>query len=345
MPFRTPLDLYQDRLTALNKRRLLKPMSFSEVFDSSVRVIQLYGLRILLSTLVPTSICYLSLIVFNTFVLPTFFGAKSDAVLDQVSEVITAGGLLVFNIIPLMILGASFGMAFTSRLATRYMLGDKPDLDDIEQESQSAHLGMARTIGAMIVCSLWIPLVVVLAFLGITVVQQSIKSALVIDIISILLYTFGVLAAFLIPPILAGKVSLATSAFVSEGLAGFTACRRSAQLMKGSGHVTSGYGVLWGIWLLVLFIDLCLWAGFQGIFAILGISGYADFLQSSGQWGLLAGGAIASLPSFFVLWLTIPVFSAATTVLYYDRRVRMEAYDIRILSQDVTKANLARRNR
>lgn len=342
MPFRTPLDLYQDRLTALDRRRLLRPMTLTETLDSAFRVIQLYGVRILLATIIPTALCYLSLIFFNTFVLPTVFGASSNVVLEQVSEIAIASGILFFNILPLLIIGVSYGVAFTSRVTVRHMLGDKPNLPEIEDESRLAHLGMASTIAATLIQIFSVPIFVTISLIGITILQQSTPNNLILDIIAVTLWTLGTVCAILIPPIVAGKVSLSTSVFVAEGQSGLAASKRSSQLVKGSGFVPSGYASIWGLWLLVAFIDLCIWTGLQGIFSILGIVSYADYLRTTGEFGTLMSGAINALPSFLVLWLTIPVISASLTVLYYDRRVRMEAYDIRILAQDVFKADSSR---
>ena len=50
-------------------------------------------------------------------------------------------------------------------------------------------------------------------------------------------------------------------------------------------------------------------------------------------------GVVGLLPYFLSLWVTIPVWAVTVTIIYYERRVRLEGYDIEALAQDVWHPN------
>ena len=46
-------------------------------------------------------------------------------------------------------------------------------------------------------------------------------------------------------------------------------------------------------------------------------------------------GMVFGVPTFVSLWLLLPLWSTAMTVLYYDRIVRIEAYDVSLILEDI----------
>jgi hypothetical protein len=52
-------------------------------------------------------------------------------------------------------------------------------------------------------------------------------------------------------------------------------------------------------------------------------------------YGSIVRSTLAALPYYIVLWLMTPFWATFCTVLYFDRRVRIEGFDIRMLAKDV----------
>ena len=46
-------------------------------------------------------------------------------------------------------------------------------------------------------------------------------------------------------------------------------------------------------------------------------------------------GVLALVPYFLSLWVVIPVWAVTVTIIYFERRVRLEGYDIEALAADV----------
>jgi hypothetical protein len=39
-----------------------------------------------------------------------------------------------------------------------------------------------------------------------------------------------------------------------------------------------------------------------------------------------------------MLWVLIPVWCTTTTILYFERRIRLEGYDIELLARDMVRS-------
>lgn len=337
------MDAYQDRLTAMDRRRLLRPLTQTEIIDQAVRVLQLFGLRLMGASLLTSSLYYLSMVFFATFVAPTIMGAQATGFWGQAAEIAVAGLILLFNIVPLFVIGISFGTLMTSRLAAHYMMGDRSETDSIESDAFRGIFGMAATIGVALFRTMLCVFVAIAFWLVAAMLSQTFPGNVWLDLFVVLTSAFGVLSSAVIPPIVMGNVSLAPVVYAVEGVSGTVACKRSKTLLSGQGHVPSGYGNLIGSWLLVIFVGFCLYGGLSAAFGVLGIFEWSSAMRSSGRFGPLLAGIVDTLPMFVSLWIAIPLYSSILTVLYYDRRVRMEAYDIKILAQDVLRSHTGRR--
>ena len=79
-----------------------------------------------------------------------------------------------------------------------------------------------------------------------------------------------------------------------------------------------------------------------GIYTVLQFLNVAEFLTSftSEAWAFsLINGVVDALPLWISLWLIIPFWGSVTTALYYDRRVRLEGFDIKTLNEDIAHAD------
>ena len=147
----------------------------------------------------------------------------------------------------------------------------------------------------------------------------------------------GLIAGFIMVPVVMSRLSLAPAIAAIEGVRPKTAMQRSKTLMAKSRHIPSGYDTLLNLWVVSILVALVLWVGFYSAF---GMSGLTDLITSFGGrtvlWSLLAE-TLLTLPTFLAVWLLVPFMTCCVTVLYYDRRVRLEALDIEAMAHDVLK--------
>ncbi|HZR98706.1 MAG TPA: hypothetical protein VFE37_08370 [Chloroflexota bacterium] len=122
--------------------------------------------------------------------------------------------------------------------------------------------------------------------------------------------------------------SLAIPALVVEGLGAIAALGRSQALVRGAWWRTLLTLILLGILLLVLWgiayaLVSALVSGVQSVLAP-GVRGQTDW-----------AAAVESLLNSAVGLVFGPLLYIGLTLMYYDRRVRAEAYDLSVLAQDL----------
>jgi len=70
--------------------------------------------------------------------------------------------------------------------------------------------------------------------------------------------------------------------------------------------------------------------------------GIAEQSRSLADWpyvGVILQKVLELFPLFLAIWIIIPVWCTTTTLLYYERRIRLEGYDILALAQEVWRAD------
>ncbi len=113
------------------------------------------------------------------------------------------------------------------------------------------------------------------------------------------------------------------------------AFRRSGELVKGEWWRV--FGIMFAIQLLSLMIDLILTTSSTLIFALSGIAGEIDLLEMIRQtmWGPHAEieGVLHLLHAIrsAISALTMPIAAIGSTLLYFDRRIRNEGFDIEMM--------------
>jgi hypothetical protein len=127
----------------------------------------------------------------------------------------------------------------------------------------------------------------------------------------------AILLILAVPPAIYAvvRVSFAAPAIVIEGVTGWGGLRRSWSLSTGS------WGRIFGILLLVS-VMVAIMSG-----TISGFLGLPSFALGEAQ-RVAAMSAAAAVTSVFV----IPIQLIAVTLLYYDLRIRREAFDLEMLA-------------
>lgn len=319
-------------------------MNHSETFDLSLQLYRMVGWPLLKVTVFPTFFCLAAVAFFADYVAPGYAWTEAgNAPSEQIVEAIVLTLLSVFVAAPLMIIGVSMISAIASRLVSDFMVGNVPDI-------KAATLSLKRTLPRL----LWLgaretligssgvlisaALFVLSGYLNMTTDTTSPMAGVI--------YGLGILAifaAFIVFAIQACFHALVAPAAVLENLGAKAAARRSRQLMKAHGYHPSGYERIINLYLLLLFIAAILGAGFGSVFALFSPNEIIRNVGLGGAPGAILEQAIALLPLFLVLWTVIPVWAVTVTIIYYERRVRLEGYDIEALAAEVWRAD--RQNR
>jgi hypothetical protein len=137
--------------------------------------------------------------------------------------------------------------------------------------------------------------------------------------------------------------AIAPQVMTLEGLKPGASARRSKQLLRAQGVHPSGYGSVWTLYSLLALLLLFVAGGISGCLSLVGFPENVKGLLSNIPFSPVLVELLSLLPTFLVLWTLMPLWAIATTIIYYDRRIRLEGYDIEALAEDVWRADRSRR--
>jgi hypothetical protein len=157
--------------------------------------------------------------------------------------------------------------------------------------------------------------------------------------IIIVLGIFGLMAGGWICLAVLANDALVAPVAVLEDLGPRMAGKRARALMKKAPIHGSGTQAIWTLYPLILFIVCVLYFGILACLAIAGSEGFLTNITSGLPFQPLLLGAFDLLPAFLTIWTVIPVWATTVTMLYFDRRIRLEGFDIEILGRDLARTS------
>lgn len=315
-------------------------MEPTEIMDLAMRVYQTFGLTMLRATAIPAIFCFASLVFVTEYIVPSFFTTRhAESTPAQVGEA-GANLLLGFGVGgPLFLIGVSYASGVIVHLVADF-IGGRP------ANEAGANAGARRLLGRLLLLNVrelfqaWSG--VVIAFIALAagsllsdVLPDENLWPAVASLVAVLGFLFGGVAI----PIVLSRHCLAPSAMVLEGERVRGAIRRSVELMKGSPWGPSGYGVTMLLFLAELLILLLIWVGASLSLGMLDALNQARALEGIPWIGVGLRAVLDYFPLFLAVWITIPVWCTTTTLLYYERRIRLEGYDIVSLAQEVWRTD------
>lgn len=230
---------------------------------------------------------------------------------DQIQNVFNiAGTILLFGgilaLINVFVVLPLAEAATTRAVSDRYL--------DRQASIMSSYAAAVRRLGALIVQSLILTLGFAIAFGAAALISIGLAAALGGAAIGLAVILF--LAVAVVAIVVYVRTSVAAPAIVLEHLSGWRGLVRSWNLVRGL------FWRMLGIRLLLLLITLII----SGIVvALLTLAGTA--LDANGNFILQqVASAIAAV-------FVSPITYIAVTLLYYDARIRKEAFDIEMLAQ------------
>ncbi len=332
----SPEQFMQKRMRSVDRRRLLQPRTTSQIVDFTARTYQKLAWPIMRLTVPSTFLFFVSLVFFQTFILPGIFQTQAPGDLrQQFEEVMLVVSLGVFVGLPIALLAMSYSIGLASRAVAEYVLEQKVDTDSALEASSKG----VRTMFPLLINIFFrsgIYLVIAGALFMVSAYFESTGNEIVAEGMTVIA-VLGLTVSLIIVPIFFGSLSMAPAVAAIEGVGAKRALERGGILIKKARHISSGYDALLHVWVIAVVCGALLWGG---TYAVLGESGAIGVLEeAAGQnflWSIFAE-TVAALPGLFTIWLIIPYLACGLTVIYFDRRVKLEALDIETMAHDVIK--------
>jgi hypothetical protein len=315
---------------------ILEPMSTGDVIDRTVRLYRRNFTPMVAVVAIPTLIGYLSSMMFwfgYTRLLPDLESQSSTPEFDGGALIMLGLGMIGY---PLWFFAMVVTVAALSRVVGDHiMLGEpvtfRKCFSAIRRRLSDITLMGLLSFGLVFALSivLWIVLVAVVLIVGL--VAGAIAGLGLPSWMTVVITTLAVLLAvaggiYVLLHVLARVVFLPQVVMI-EGQSAGAALSRAMSLGSGNWYRVGA------IMLFVYFVSLSLLAAFTLPF--IGILGYFDVLSAefflSPGWNVVY--AAFNQISNLLVW---PIWIVSFTLLYFDSRVRKEAYDLELLAREVS---------
>jgi hypothetical protein len=340
-----PVARYLSQRSARHERKLqLRPMSSGEVIDAGLRVYQALGWTFLRITAVPALFCLAGFAFLVLYVLPGLTTtAQPMDIMVQIAEASVALAMALFIGGPLFLLGFSYSTAVITHLVADYVVGNPLDPAQAERQARGQlpklfFVSMRELLLSVSGLGVAIALMMGGALLSEMTPETSALAGLVAFVG--ILGLFGGVLVFLY---VASRHALAAPAAVLEDLSGRQAAARSKELFRAVPYHGSGTGAIWTLYFLLFFVGLLLVGGMFLSAQMLGMFGILEGISQALPFGDTILTALSLLPWYVVIWTLLPVWAATVVLVYYERRVRLEGYDIEALASEIGRHGRASR--
>lgn len=315
-------------------------MSSSEVIDVSFRMFQVLGWTFLRLSIGPVLFCMAAMAFVLQYALPGFFETTNNTdFFVQLKEASLAVALSFLVGGPLFLVGVSAITASVTQLVSDYMVGNVPD----ERVAQAA---MTKALPKLLLLSfreLLLSssglLVIVALLMASALLSKILPSQEVLSGVIVGVGMLGFIPAGLIFLYVRVTHALAPTITVLENPAANQAAKRSKYLVNTADFQGSGQSTIVSLFFLCGFITVVLWVGLSITASMFDLGNQVEVFASNFPLPGLLTKAFELIPAFLSLWIVMPLWAATTTVLYYDRRIRLEGYDIEALAGDVWRAD------
>ncbi|HEY0866616.1 MAG TPA: hypothetical protein VGE01_04535 [Fimbriimonas sp.] len=322
-----------ERIVASERRARLRPMTSGEILDQAMGVYRALGWSFLKLSLVPSLFCLAAYAFFTSYVWPAMQSTRDPgSVSTQLSE---AAMLLALSILvggPLFLTGLTYITGLVVGLAANYLVG-RPTVENQAQRDATEYLPrIFLVVVREFLVALGGPLLGIgLMFLGGWLADLTPESSAVAGVVTLV----GVVAAlggigFFLYVVAAH--SLVVPIAILERLDGAESARRSRRLMKGSKYHVPGTNTVWSLYSLMVFIAAIIQLGSWVTLSVLGLRGMIEDVTIGLPMQSLLLSVVDLVPAFLMVWALVPIWATTITVIYFERRIRMEGYDIDVLA-------------
>jgi hypothetical protein len=321
----------------------LRTMNPSEVFNASLKVYRQLGWTYLRLTLVSSTFCLAGIAFDLNYAYPSLLvTSHAGNAGAQLGEAATALALALFVGGPLFLIGCGYTCAVVIQLTSNYMLGRPLDTDQAVQGARSVFgklVGVA--LRELVIASGGIILGAGVMGLGALLSsghQASASGAWLFGIGSL-----GIALGFCGFVAVVATHSLAPAILLIERLSASQAAKRSAYLLKAQLTHPSGLPTFFVTLFILFFAGVLEWASISIILGVLEVGQHVDgFLTGIPFAGVLVS-AFRLLPPFVAVWTLLPIYATCVTLMYYERRIRLEGWDIETLAAETVRTDTANR--
>jgi hypothetical protein len=319
-------------------------METSEMLDVAARIYQVLGRTFLRLTALPTLLCLAGWTFLVRYTFPALTATQApDQVGAQLVEVGVTLGLALFVGGPLFLLGVSYSSVVVMRLVSDYVSGSVPDPRSALRSVPKSLTNLMRLNVKQLLLSTS-GILVAMGFLAAgALLDAATAEDHLLSAVAVLLGGLALVLGCAVFLLVRQRYALASPAVVLEGVSAGAAARRSRELMSGAMRHPSGHGAVWTFYFVCGFLALLVYGGVQGIVSLIGLSEHLQTLLERLPMRFLFEEVLNLAPAFLVLWVVVPFWASAIAVLYFERRIRLEGYDIQNLASEVWRADRSTR--
>lgn len=299
-------------------------MTPGQIFDSSLVILRARGLRIILKSLFPAVVIFVAYGFLKDFTLPVLGYINEELWMDVA---VIAVGLLVC--VPVILVAFSYIMYETISETAGFIMGD-------DQIQVSAEIGEKISLIFGLVVHM-APALLVFAVLGAGFVTGSSllqRYTSMDDFFMVLIFMLS-LALLLAIPYTMTKVSMAIGAAIVERVPVKEAIRRANELYRTKAPGVNNFPTAITLWFLAWLFGTLFMVFVWGVISLIS-DAFVPFELAGFSVIDLALGAIGFAPA---IALQVALLSIMLIVLYFERRVRFEAFDVYQLAEDMRNAS------
>lgn len=312
-------------------------MRTGELIDEAVAVYQKVGLRMLGMLTLPLLLVAACVVFGSEYVIPALSETSNpENVAVQVGEAAFTLCIALFVAVPLVAGALSYACALAASLTADHIMGR---VVDFEAAQRAARKALPALIKATLGHFAWLLLGYVVAVLFLFVGALTLDSDTVVSTVTSAGAYIALIASLVVGPLVLFRFSLAPQGILFEDLSARKALRRSAALLRKAAWAPSGYSGLFEASFVIGLVLLLLGSGFASIAALFDLDQHLDTLASLSPSYELGWMVFDLLFVEAVLLLPVPLWGVITTLTYFERRARIEGYDIDTLALEARRAS------
>lgn len=322
---------------------MVRQMDSSEIMDTATRLLQSLASKLFLGSALPMMLCFVGLLFIFQFLIPMLFTTSDSSNMQvQVIEIAVVLGCTVLLALPMLAIGCGYCMALSAKMSSDFILGHEPSLKEAKAVASQSLVKMIGLSGLFTIRVFGVAVVGISVIILASLLKTAGGGALLADVVIVFAWIAAVVGSLIVSPILLGKYSLAPVIMAIERLSAKESLYRSRYLLQSHQQVSSGTNGIVSAYFSFAFLGLLIWGGLMMAYHAYGLAIIVDEIALRSFWGVFVNGICDALPSYLALLLLVPFWTTIMTTVYVDRRVRVEALDIKILANDVLQTRLQR---
>lgn len=328
------LERLKNRLAVFERRELMRPMSRPEMTDLAVSIYRKLGTKILSTALIPTLAIYIVCVCCARFALPSLFTTTTGTSTNQqFADVAIALAFSLLAAMPICIFCLGLISGSTAKLTWSHLLGEKLNLREAERTARKKSGKLAWVIirASLPTC---IGFVFSVGLLGVSALISQQNDTFLGDAAVAAIGLAGVSLSILLLPFTLTRSALAPCVLVFEKATPKEACKRSLALLSKTPFHGTGYEMFSTLAALNFLVGIGMLSSISFLISMFneGI-GLETFIQNHAVLSFIKL-IISTLPVFLTLLVMIPLWSVVSTIVYVERRIRLEGFDIEVLAHD-----------